>query len=41
LKELILPAANERDYDEMPEYLKKGIRASFVSTYKEVADICF
>jgi len=41
LKELILPAANERDFDEMPEYLKKGIKASFVATYQEVADICF
>jgi ATP-dependent Lon protease len=40
-RELILPAANERDFDEMPDYLKKGIRASFVETYQEVADICF
>jgi ATP-dependent Lon protease len=41
LNELILPADNERDFDEMPDYLKKGIRASFVATYQEVADICF
>jgi len=41
LKELILPADNERDFDEMPDYLKKGLKLSFVSKFTEVADLCF
>ena len=41
MKELILPADNERDFDEMPDYLKKGLNVSFVSQFTEVADLCF
>ncbi len=41
LKELILPADNERDFDEVPDYVKKGVTVSFASTYDQVADICF
>ncbi len=41
VKELIIPADNERDYDEMPEYLKKGLTMHFAENYNEVADICF
>jgi len=41
LKELILPSANARDYHEMPDYLQKGLVVHFVSTFAEVAEICF
>jgi len=41
VKELILPFDNERDYHEMPDYLKKGLKMHFVAAYDEVADICF
>ncbi len=41
INELILPADNERDYDEMPAYLKKGMKVHFASDYKEVARVCF
>jgi ATP-dependent Lon protease len=41
VKELIIPADNERDYDEMPDYLKKGLVMHFVSDYREVAEICW
>ncbi len=41
VRELILPADNERDYDEMPDYLKKGLTVHFVASYPEVAVICF
>ena len=41
VKELIIPSDNERDYIEMPDYLKKGLKMYFVATYDEVADICF
>ena len=41
VKELILPADNERDFDEVPDYVKKGVTVSFASSYEQVADICF
>lgn len=41
LNELILPADNERDFDEVPDYIKKGVTVSFASSYNEVASICF
>lgn len=41
LKELILPEANARDYEEMPDYLKKGLIVHFVDQYYQVASICF
>lgn len=41
LKELILPQANARDYELMPDYLKKGLTVHFVELYHQVADICF
>ncbi|MDA0788665.1 MAG: endopeptidase La [Proteobacteria bacterium] len=41
INELILPADNERDYDEMPAYLKKGMKVHFVADYSEVASLCF
>jgi len=41
IKELILPQANRRDFDEMPEALKRGLKVHFVARYPEVADICF
>ena len=41
LRELILPAANQRDYDELPEHLRKGMRAHFASQFEDVERIIF
>lgn len=41
LDTLIFPKENKRDYDELPAYLKKGIKVHFVDTYKEVYKIAF
>ena len=38
---LIFPKENLRDYDELPEYLKKGLEVHFVETYDEVFKIAF
>jgi ATP-dependent Lon protease len=40
-KTLIFPKENQRDYDELPAYLKKGIRLHFVKSYDEVFDVAF
>jgi ATP-dependent Lon protease len=36
LTHVLLPAANERDYDELPELVKEGLDVSFVSQVDEV-----
>ncbi len=41
IKELILPEGCRRDYDELPEHIREGMKVHFVSRYEEVAEICF
>lgn len=41
LNVLIFPKENLRDYDELPDYLKKGLEVHFVETYEEVYKIAF
>lgn len=38
---LIFPKENLRDYDELPDYLKKGLEVHFVDYYDEVFKIAF
>ncbi len=37
--ELILPHANKRDFEELPDYIREGVKVSFVKTYPEVSKI--
>lgn len=39
--ELILPQANRRDFEELPEHIRHGIKVHFASHYKDVARIVF
>jgi len=41
IRELILPHENLRDFDEMPDYLKTGLKLHFVRMFEEVLPICF
>ena len=41
LKTLIFPQENQRDYDELPPYIKKGVKVFFVSHYDEVFRVAF
>ncbi len=41
VKVLIFPKDNLRDYDELPAYIKKGIKVHFVTQYDEVFHIAF
>ena len=41
VKVLIFPKENIRDYDELPEYVKKGLEIHFVEHYDEVFKIAF
>ncbi|MBZ9567851.1 endopeptidase La [Modicisalibacter tunisiensis] len=41
LFEVILPEANRRDYEELPDYLKEGMTVHFARQYKDVARVVF
>lgn len=41
IKEIILPDACRSDFDELPEYIPKGLKVSFAKDYKDVFDIVF
>jgi len=41
LKDIILPKDNLRDYEELPEYIKKGVQVYFVEHYDEVFKLAF
>lgn len=41
LKQLIFPKENQRDIEELPSYLKKGIKIHFMENYEEVFPLAF
>ncbi|MCZ6658833.1 MAG: endopeptidase La [Gammaproteobacteria bacterium] len=41
IRRVILPAANQRDYDEVPEHIRKGIKVDFVVTFEDVVALVF
>ncbi len=41
IKEIILPEKNRKDLEEIPDYIKKGMKFHLVSDMREVIDIIF
>lgn len=41
IKTIIFPEGNRKDFEELPDYLKKGLKAHFVHDYDEVREIAF
>jgi ATP-dependent Lon protease len=41
VQEVILPKANQEDFEMLPDHIKAGITPYFVSTFDEVKRICF
>jgi ATP-dependent Lon protease len=41
IKDLVIPAANEKDYKELPDHIKAGFTPHFVHSFEEVVKICF
>ncbi|MEW5769575.1 MAG: endopeptidase La [Pseudomonadota bacterium] len=41
IRELILPAANQPDFERLPDYVKAGLEAHFVRHYRDVARLVF
>jgi ATP-dependent Lon protease len=41
IMELILPQANKRDFDELPDFLREGINVHFARHYRDVFEFVF
>ncbi|MBU0993347.1 MAG: endopeptidase La [Proteobacteria bacterium] len=41
IMELILPDANQRDFEELPDYIKNGIKVRFAKKYSDVEKAAF
>jgi ATP-dependent Lon protease len=41
IKNLIFPEANRKDFEELPAYLKKGLKVYFVREFEDVYEIAF
>jgi ATP-dependent Lon protease len=41
IREALLPEANRGDYDELPEYIRRGIKVQFVGHFSEVVAQAF
>ena len=41
IKCVVLPAANQRDFDEIPQYLKEGLEVHYADEYEQVFDVAF
>jgi len=41
IRELILPAANRGDYEEIPEYIREGVKVHFAEKFDDVVPIVF
>jgi len=39
--DLIFPKENEKDFEELPKHIRKGLKPHFVKTFKDVAALCF
>ncbi|HMM74844.1 MAG TPA: endopeptidase La [Gammaproteobacteria bacterium] len=41
IKEVLLPEANRGDYEELPAYIRKGIKVHFVGHFRDVVALAF
>ena len=39
--ELILPEANRRDFDKLPDYIRAGMTVHYAKRYQDVAAVVF
>lgn len=41
ITEIVMPAENQRDFEEIPEYLKDGLGVTFAKDYEQVYKVAF
>lgn len=39
--DLIFPKENQKDFEELPAHIRKGLKPHFVETFKDVVKLCF
>ncbi len=40
VRHVVLPKANESDFENLPDHVKKGLRAHFVERFCEIMALC-
>ena len=41
IKELVFPKGNQKDYEELADEIKEGLKVHFVESYEEIYDVAF
>ncbi|MEI8140419.1 MAG: endopeptidase La [bacterium] len=41
VNDLIFPKENQKDFEELPAHIRKGLKPHFVATFKDVVELCF
>ncbi|MEI6168562.1 MAG: endopeptidase La [bacterium] len=41
VNDLIFPKENQKDFEELPAHIRKGLKPHFVATFKDVVNLCF
>ncbi|MGR8950156.1 MAG: S16 family serine protease, partial [Gammaproteobacteria bacterium] len=41
VKHVLLPAANEGDYEVLPDYIKAGLKVDFAERFEDIAKLIF
>ena len=41
VKQLVFPSENQKDFDELPEHVRKGLHVHFVATFRDAVAILF
>ena len=41
IKHLVFPAENRKDFDELPEHVRKGLTPHYAESLQDVLDFCF
>lgn len=41
IKELILPIDNQKDFEELPDYIRKGIKVHYADYFKDVLQVAY
>jgi ATP-dependent Lon protease len=41
VNDLIFPKENQKDFEELPAHIRKGLKPHFVETFKDVVELCF
>jgi ATP-dependent Lon protease len=41
IRELVLPEANRKDFNELPDYLREGLTVHFAGRYEDVFGVVF